>query len=327
MFDVMERISPDWRGRMVERMLNESTSRKYLTRSLQPLIRRYFQFSVNALRVRERVSDLRDADSLICKLDPECYSVQRLYEHPNQNMRHTIEARILAGQDNQKISQLTSIPPSVIDLYAELYFDVRPRLLARDWICNEVLGQVFQSGDASAQTTLTAKYFAYFGGPDILEAVLYGHNTAQGHYTAAEDIGDWLDSATRFRMRIQNMVAMTTYQPSKYDVTDLMNGYVALLSFELRERDLGGEENVLTQVLEAVKVQNPILLGDAATFTQEAQGLYAEKGVVPRVHERAMLARGQTPPALERYADPEFERRLNGERRKPPSKPDKSKDD
>lgn len=78
-----------------------------------------------------------------------------------------VEARILARQTSAEIGLLTSVPPEVVSAYEALFFQVRDRLDARDWITVRVIGLgMSQQPDPAA----VFKLFAYLGGPMVLES-------------------------------------------------------------------------------------------------------------------------------------------------------------
>ena len=325
-FDYCERITPDWRHRSAESVLNLSSNKRWLSDDLETKTKKLFQFREACNRIRTYVNDVRCADRMCVRVDPIIYSAAKIYEQPGDILRTMLEARILAGQTDTEISSVTSIPVPVVAAYGDYFFDVRSRLLAKDWICGEVLGQAFQCGDAQWQQALTAKYFAYFGGPNVLEAVMYGNDSSHAACSTAEDLSSWADRAIRFKMKIQSMILSTSYQPSRFDMSDILSGYISLASLENKERDMGGEENVLTKILEAVKIQNPVLLGDQARFTDFGAG-HVHPAVIPRVTERSDLRRGHVPAALTKYQDSEFVPRIGHDNaRKSSNKPDHKPD-
>ena len=324
-FDYCERLTPDWRHRTAESILNLSTRKRWLSEDLECKTRKLFEYRETCNRVRAHVTEPRYADRMCARVDQTLYAACHIYEQPGDITRTMLEARILAGQTDKEISDVSAIPIDVVQAYGDYFFDVRDRLLARDWICSEVLGRVFQCGDAQWQQAMTAKYFAYFGGPHVLEAVMYGIDTSHGICSTADDLSSWADRAIRFKMKIQAAILTTTYSPSRFDMTDLMSGYISLASLENKERDLGGEENVLTKILETVKLQNPVLLGDQAKFTDFSHG-HVHPAVIPRVTERSALKAGHVPEALRKYQDESFTPRIGHDSaRKSSKKPEDKK--
>jgi hypothetical protein len=308
-FDAAETNSPDWRNRQIESILNLTPDKYSLANYLPKDVAKAFYFREACNRIRVDCEDHRQAEMICCNLNPELYSAYRIYEQPSDMRRVMLEARILSGQSVSEIARLSAMDDEVVETYMSLFFDVQSRLEAKDWICSEVLGRVFQSGDTHWHYAMTAKYFAYFGGPQILESVMYGANPLQSRCSGGDSISGWIDGATRFRIRVQSLVAATTYQPNRFDVTDLLGGYMSLVALENREKALDGEDNVLTKILEAVKIQNPVLLGDKANPVKYGQDVI-HPSVVPRPVERMLLAHGEVPETLSRYTDSEYSSEL-----------------
>lgn len=82
-----------------------------------------------------------------------------------------LQARLIAGQSTEEITQSTGIPPNVVDAYEKTFFHCRDRLCARDWVSIRAIGN-YDFEDAAAGAAVIFKRFAYFGGPLALEAVL-----------------------------------------------------------------------------------------------------------------------------------------------------------
>ena len=61
-------------------------------------------------------------------------------------LRHEVEARLLAAQDDDAIAARCGITPGAVAAYARLFYDVRPRLHARSYILHNVVGAVVDLG-------------------------------------------------------------------------------------------------------------------------------------------------------------------------------------
>jgi len=83
-------------------------------------------------------------------------------------VKSEIEARILASESDSDIAARFKLDAATIAAYEMFCFNVRESLRARDWILARVIGKTFHVGD-HAQIW---RYFAYYGGPHVLELVL-----------------------------------------------------------------------------------------------------------------------------------------------------------
>lgn len=77
-----------------------------------------------------------------------------------------MQARLLARQTTAAISVLTGVPPAVVDAYESLFFNVRDRFDARDWIMAECI-----LGGRPARPLRESVFLRFAYGPFILEAV------------------------------------------------------------------------------------------------------------------------------------------------------------
>lgn len=81
-----------------------------------------------------------------------------------------VQARILAGCPATEIAVTAGVPTPVIDLFEQLFFHVADRLDAPDWVTFRAIRQ----GDwnpARPARAVVLRQLAYFGGPQVLDAV------------------------------------------------------------------------------------------------------------------------------------------------------------
>jgi hypothetical protein len=96
--------------------------------------------------------------------------------------RWEVEARILAGQDDATIAARCCLSPEAVRFYHDAFYDVRPKLRARDWITIRAIDPEGQGGLPAVLRKL-----AYHGGPFVVEVVLA--------VTRGEPLPDWAVSA------------------------------------------------------------------------------------------------------------------------------------
>lgn len=88
----------------------------------------------------------------------------------NRARRWELEARILADQPRATIAEVMQLPPSVIETYEAVFFDVRAALAKRDYIVCTVLQPwlSFQPADVAR----IWRHYGYWGGTHPLEALI-----------------------------------------------------------------------------------------------------------------------------------------------------------
>lgn len=102
--------------------------------------------------------------------DPAIAEAERIYGTPDDR-RAELEALLLTSMPLESIAQRLGFELATVDAYANLFFHVRDRLKAVDWMMNQVIGRYPESHFAAEQERLW-KYFAYAGGVLILDSVI-----------------------------------------------------------------------------------------------------------------------------------------------------------
>jgi hypothetical protein len=95
--------------------------------------------------------------------------------------RVVVEARLLAQVPRAEIAKLHGLSIEAVNLYAALFYDVAPRLTARDWILSWAIGRPRRNESELEFAARQVKKYAYFRGPLILDLLVdkvFDHNGA-----------------------------------------------------------------------------------------------------------------------------------------------------
>ena len=165
------------------------------------------------------------------------------------HQRYAIEARLLAGQDNQEIAKQCCILPGAIEYYERLFFNVRDRLSARDYIIGQIITPINGVGLQEFTLELSAKFFGYFGGPVVLDFVLNQFDTSITRPKSGKQIDGFFDSFFQKTIRRRAAEASLTAEINRWNVMQLFEIHSLLIAeSRLRDRDLGNagqyEENM-----------------------------------------------------------------------------------
>jgi hypothetical protein len=82
--------------------------------------------------------------------------------------RWQMKARLLTGQDDEAIGRCCDLDPQTVHWYEALFFNVRDRLEARDWIALGPLKAAVLHGLKPGDHETLWMLFGYYGGPTIL---------------------------------------------------------------------------------------------------------------------------------------------------------------
>ena len=128
--------APDWRVRLVEHLRQFPRSR----------LRRIGDDAVRKAYVYRRDLDRRrseDGRRKVIEAAPEVHAAFELASTgPFFGPRREVEARLLAGQDDRTIADRCGLTPEAVGAFADLFFDVRPRLSARSYILHVAIGRI-----------------------------------------------------------------------------------------------------------------------------------------------------------------------------------------
>ena len=94
-----------------------------------------------------------------------------LLRQANRGRRIEVEARLLAGQSSEDIGRKTGLDAAVVAWFEAVRFNCRDRLGHPGYVRHTLLGEP-PTAIGSGLPLELARWYAYFGGPLVLEAVL-----------------------------------------------------------------------------------------------------------------------------------------------------------
>lgn len=238
--------------------------------------------------------------------NPGLFYAHVMHHHPDTEQRAIIQARLLAGLDNEQIAKYWHTLPETIEWYERLFFNVRDRLDAHDWVVKAVLGTAanrISVGDGRLtdnQRDMTYKLFAFFGGPLIFDVILSGFS-AGNMPSRQTECDEWFE--TTFARLLTNRATQhaRVFEVNKYNVMQLMEITCAIIGGRRAEREGGGPQNEVERNIEVMLEKLPWGLAtrkeDHERLTVE-QRMFSNTAVEPRTEEQFMLAAGQVPQNL-----------------------------
>ncbi len=109
------------------------------------------------------------------RVDAEIHQALQIQHQPRRRLE--LEARLLAGQDDDTIAQRLELPPDLVELYDRLFFDVRDHRNGRDFILARILGSGPARGQLSREQVV--HLIAYMRGPVVVDGVLEVYDTPE----------------------------------------------------------------------------------------------------------------------------------------------------
>lgn len=292
---------PTWRYERVQYLI--SSGKPPHPRRDDKLIRVLRNFYMDQRRWQEKLDDDIELQIQLAAKYRYLWEADRIFfGGRSDRTRFGVESMILARQPDEEIAESCGTTPEAIELYEQIFFNVRDKLDNRNYIASKVLLDAFMSGLSNRTHESTAKYFGYFGGPIILKLVLDGVDNSTVIPTEPSDTTTWLDHQYRRLMRTIANIGLTYTQPTNFNIRTVIEGYQALLSLDYREQTSRGEDNPIRQALHMLLSVKPAPKGDEADKLPKRPGdVYAGGYVEPRVHELDAASRGATVEALDQY--------------------------
>jgi hypothetical protein len=103
---------------------------------------------------------------------PTLYTAFSIFTDPQGATRHALEARVLADEAPEAIALKAATSPEVVQCYESIFFDVRSRRANPDYILYHVVGLGFADRNEGWPLEAIWKFFGYFGGAEVLNAVM-----------------------------------------------------------------------------------------------------------------------------------------------------------
>ena len=192
-----------------------------------------------------------------------------------------VKARVLAGQTDSQISDEIGSLPEMVFWYTQLWFDVRDRLTARDWIVNNVLAPEMLRQHGSAEKRSKAGkskekatepplmepfadasllFFGYYGGPKLLDSMLTGFaSDDQLDDSAGRD--DWLDRNFNTGIRRKSVAGLGAFSLNKYNVTEIFELHQSLVALQKSNASMSARKDKFEKIIESATREIKLVVG------------------------------------------------------------------
>ena len=159
----------------------------------------------------------------------EIVTALQIYFDEATNLPGMLQAAILARLNDAAIAARIAATPEVVKWYHWLFFDVRDRLDARDWIVRIIRAPFAARGavapdcqDSSHDWAVALMAFAYFGGPHALDSVAHGFRDG-APLRDASDAEQWFGQTLAHLVQVNAAVAAESLRSNRKDVMKLLS--------------------------------------------------------------------------------------------------------
>lgn len=156
---------PSWRWYLAARLLysKDQTSHRFSDMDV-----------LEALRFQRWYAAAKSEQDYQVLLDnlPWIYQATEIWQ--GDDLLHSeIEARLLASEDFNSIAAKTGVRVEIVGAYERMFFNVLDRLNAPSWVTNYAIGKKIHHGLTSKHFTTLWKAYGYWGGPLVLDSLIY----------------------------------------------------------------------------------------------------------------------------------------------------------
>lgn len=223
---------PDWRWQRATLIaLGEVPE---AVRGTEPSVRRLAKFAQLAVEAEDE-----GARILLASKSPDMFWAYQLYGQEDPGPRAEIEARIMARQTLTEISQKTGVDVSILEKYAQHFFDVADKLDHPSYVIHSLIGSALHRGLQEREYATIWKYIAYKFGPVAFEA--YMHQAVQP--TQPRDPSGvqacFKDAGLGYLLRKQ-MIAALTIPLNQFTQPKILDTYMKLLEIDKMAGSDGG---------------------------------------------------------------------------------------
>jgi hypothetical protein len=150
--------------------------------------------------------------------DPHIQAALDLWQADPPAPRWRLEARLLTGAPLDEVARLCDLSVEAIETFHQLFFDVRPRLRATDWIMFHAVGTYCLKGFAGLPVGALWKWAAYTAGPRALDVVVALTTDAPLPAWVRNGLAGGAYAEARFRLMGKlTLRAMAADSPAEWD--------------------------------------------------------------------------------------------------------------
>lgn len=235
---------------------------------------------------------------------PGLFAAHLFHHQPDKEWRWLLQARILSGENDEQVARRMSTLPSAVKWYERIFFNVRDRLDASDYITKQVIGKMEERSTSAREGRLTDfheqmsyKLFGYFGGPIILDIIFSGF-TRVPMPDRADRTDQWMDSTMQSLVRRKATSAARHLEINKYNIMPLLDLNMRIIE---AAKDSGGSVTEYERNIQTVMDTIPWELSEARVKRMERTGEqvpFETTAIEPRADELLQLAVGKVPRKL-----------------------------
>lgn len=290
---------PNWRHTRVMAICARGKNAKCSSRD-DDITKRYKKFYL----AQKKLENSGKAE--LYRGDTDIAIASELYwNRSHSNHALLLEARLLAGYDNQRIATFLGTLPSAVHAYEQLFFNVRDRFACTDWIMSSVLfpsiidspqefGEApFDRGAfASSFYDVTLKYFSYFYGQEMCEFMIHGARRDL-RLRSQEDVLQFIEEDYKHKLYRRGVMAVHMLPLNAYNATEILGAFNQVMALRASMDDEEREKSQMHQNIKTFLESVPWSVGTPEGGKHSALSAYQNKAAELRVEEQLRLGVGE----------------------------------
>jgi len=300
------RRSPRWRYERALALVNKNQGGG--DDELISRLRRFIRLWDSKMPQLDSQDDIDNASASLFYADPALFQAYDTFVAGTEKQefsKYALEGRILAGQTNAEIAQHLELLPESVEAYEKCFFHVRERLRSKDYIVGQVIGTAIVVNDSSLSPDFSAKFFGYFGGPFVLDAVLYAFDQQMVAPVSHEGSLAFFDEHCMRQVRRRIAEAAGVMNINRFNVAQLLEIHAKVISDARKASEGGGATTEYTNNVKVFLQGLPFTCGSvkATELANGTLGPYLGHNMELRADEVLAIESGEPGPDLTRPLD------------------------
>lgn len=175
-------------------------------------------------------------------------------------MKYSIEAHILAREDNFEIGFRCGAAPAVVEAYEQLFFNVREKLQHRKYIANVVMGPAVHRGLSEREFDLLWKLYGYNIGSHVLDAL--EDKFANPMWCGTPDgVGAAIQDDAISTLKLKSALAAKTVAVNGHTQLALLEQFTKFVEVERNTDSSGKAAEQILENIQAMMITLPFNVG------------------------------------------------------------------
>jgi len=198
--------------------------------------------------------------AILAEQRPDIFWAHWAWVSTTSPQKDSIEAHILAREEDHEIAWRCGTKPDVITAYEALFFNVRDKLQHKQYILHCVMGEAVQRGLSEREYDLLWKMYGYFIGPYVLDALESKFSNPVWCGTPDGVGAAVLDDAVG-TLKLKAALAAKTVQVNSHTQLALMDQFTKFVEVERNTDSAGKSQEQILDHISAMMTTLPFNVG------------------------------------------------------------------